>query len=74
MVALNSEPIKAVAAVVKWDKRRVTLDGSSQLANAIFLRLEREFGTGITYDQIATQLRADEETLFEMLGIEEDRQ
>jgi hypothetical protein len=59
--------------VVKWEKHRVTIDGSAQLANGLFLRFEREFEGSATYEAIAGQLRADEEELFAMLGVQEDR-
>jgi hypothetical protein len=73
LVSLDSSPVKAVAAVVKWEKRRVTVDGSSQLANGIFVRLERELEGSATYDQIAVQLKADEDELFKLLNVQEDR-
>lgn len=73
IVALDSSPIRALAAVLKWDKRRVTIDGSAQLANGIFLRFERDFEGTSSIEEIAHQLRADEEELFAMLGIQEDR-
>jgi hypothetical protein len=62
-----------MAAVAKWEDRRVTIDGSAALANAIFLRLERNFLASATYPEIATQLRKDQEDLFRILGVEEDR-
>jgi hypothetical protein len=72
IIRLDPSPIKAAASVVKWDKRRVTLDGSSQLANGLFIRLEREFENSSTYEQMVTQLRADENELFGLLDIQED--
>jgi hypothetical protein len=62
-----------MATVVKWRDRKVTIDGSGILANAIFLRLEREFPSDATYETMAGQLRKDEEDLFGILGVEEDR-
>jgi len=70
---IGSSPIKAIAAVVKWDKRRITVDGSGQLANGVYLRFEREFEGSVSYDQIAGQLRADEDELFALLDVKEDR-
>lgn len=61
-----------IAAVAKWGHRKVTIDGSGLLANAVFLRFEREFPSAATYDEIAGQLRKDEEDLFKTLGVEED--
>jgi hypothetical protein len=62
-----------MAAVAKWGKRRVTLDGSAALVNALFLKFEREFEGTASYQEMAQQLRKDEEELFRMLGVEEDR-
>jgi hypothetical protein len=73
LAALDSEPVITMATVAKWEHRKVTIDGSGLLANAIFLRLEREFPWAATYDEIAEQLRKDEEDLFKILGVEEDR-
>ena len=73
LLSLDQSPIKATASVVKWDKRRVTVDGSSQLANGLFIRLEREFEGSFTYEAIATQLRIDEKELFELLGVSEEQ-
>jgi hypothetical protein len=73
LVGLSSSPIKAVAAVVKWDKRRITVDGSNQVANGVFIRFERQFEGSVSYDQIATQLRADEDELLALLDVKEDR-
>ncbi len=73
LTTLDSEPVLTMAAVAKWTHRKVTIDGSGVLANAVFLRFEREFPSGATYDEIAAQLRRDEEDLFAILGVEEDR-
>ncbi len=73
LAALESHPVRTMATVAKWDNRKVTIDGSGVLANGLFLRLERDFEAGATYDEIANQLRRDEEELFTILGIEEDR-
>ncbi|MEX2260388.1 MAG: hypothetical protein WD696_00475 [Bryobacteraceae bacterium] len=71
--ALDSEPVMTMATVAKWAHHKVTIDGSGILANAIFLRFEREFPSAATYDEITGQLRRDEEDLFKILGVEEDR-
>jgi hypothetical protein len=73
LAAMESEPATTMATVVKWRDRKVTIDGSGILANAIFLRLEREFPSDATYETMAGQLRKDEEDLFGILGVEEDR-
>jgi hypothetical protein len=40
----------------------------------MFLRFEREFDGTAGYDEIAKQLRADEETLFAILDVKEEEQ
>ena len=69
LVALESSSMKAAAAVVKWDRRRITVDGSAQLANGVFIKLEREFESTSSYQDIAKQLLADELQIFELLGV-----
>jgi hypothetical protein len=39
----------------------------------VFLRFEREFEGNKTLHDIAAQLKSDEDELFGMLGIQEDR-
>jgi hypothetical protein len=73
LIALDKN-VKTMASIVKWDKRKVIIDGSGQLANGIFLRFEREFDGTAGYDEIAKQLRADEETLFAILDVKEEEQ
>lgn len=70
---LEHEAPKTMATVVKWDKRRVTIDGSVQIANGIFLRLEREFDGNVSYEDIAKKLRSDEEALFDAIGVKEEQ-
>lgn len=72
LATLNGE-IRSMASIIKWDKRKVIIDGSGQVANGVFLRFDREFDGTATYKEIAEQLRADEEVLFAMLGVKEDR-
>jgi hypothetical protein len=72
LAALDSRPIQTMASVAKWDKRKVTIDGSGALANGVFLKLDREFTGTATWHEIAVQLKRDEEELFRILGVEED--
>lgn len=65
--------VKTMASFVKWERRKVIIDGSGQLANGIFLRFEREFEGSTSYQQISEQLRADEDALFAMLDVKEER-
>jgi hypothetical protein len=73
LAGLHNAPIRTMAVVAKWEKQKVTLDGSGVLANAVFVKIEREFESASTYLEIAHQLRADEDELFKILGVEEDR-
>ena len=73
ITAFDPSPMTAFATVVKWDKRRITMDGSAQLANAIFLKFEREFPGKMPIEEVALQLKIDEDELFTLLGVEELR-
>jgi len=73
LAVIESQPVRTMATVAKWENRKVTIDGSGAVANGLFLRLERDFDANATYDEIAHQLRHDEEELFNILGVEEDR-
>jgi len=73
LAALEKAPMRTMAVVAKWEKRKVTLDGSAALANAVFVKIEREFESASAYLEMARELRADEEQLFRVLGVEEDR-
>ena len=41
-VKLANSPITAVASIIRWAGRRITIDGWGQLANGIFLRVGRD--------------------------------
>ena len=73
LATLESEPLLTLAAVGKWNNRRVTVDGSAAIANGVFLRLERDFPVTTSYEEISQQLRNDQMNLFAVLGVEEDR-
>jgi hypothetical protein len=73
LAALESSPLRTMAVVAKWDHRTVTLDGSGSLANAIFLKFDREFPGTLTNVEIAEQLLKDEEQLLAILGVREER-
>jgi hypothetical protein len=70
---LENAPLRTMAIVAKWDKRRVTLDGSGSIANGLFVKFEREFESSTTSQEMAAQLLKDEEDLLAMLGVQEDR-
>ncbi len=64
LASLEPEPVITMATVAKWSNRQVTIDGSSAIANGIFLRLERDFPGAAAYDEIVRQLRTDERAEF----------
>ena len=70
MLGLDNKDLKTAAIVVKWEDRKVTIDGSGSLANGLFIRYERDFPADTSYQQIADRLLIDEEQIFAMLGIE----
>jgi hypothetical protein len=72
MAALDRESADTMASVLKWKNRKVTIDGSGQIANGIFIRYERDFKADVSYEEIAYQLRADEDSIFAMLDVKED--
>jgi len=74
LLGLEAHSLKATAAVAKWEKRRITVDGSAQLANGLFVNLEREFSASESLETIAYQLKADEDQLFDLIGVKEDIQ
>ena len=65
-------PVRTMASVVKWEKRKIYIDGSGVLANAVFIRLDREFGPESSYEDIAKQIHNDEGVIFNILDVEED--
>lgn len=71
MLRLENAEATAGAAIVRWEKLRVVLDGSAALANAVFLKFEREFERNASLESIATQLRSDEDAILKMLDVEE---
>lgn len=69
---LQEEPAATMASVVKWPKRRVTLDASPTVANAFLLQFEREFDGATDFFEILRYLSRDEEELFQILDIKAD--
>lgn len=69
--ALGSETAKALAIIVKWQDRRVTIDGSAQIANGIFIRYEHDFPATTEYETMAKHLYADEMAIMGLLDIKE---
>src|SRR5262249_35639766 len=48
LAALDNRPIGTMASVVKWDGRKVTVDGSGVIANGVFLRFDRDFDAAVS--------------------------
>lgn len=57
---------------LKWTDGEVSLDLSLALANGIFLRLISGFDGHPPLNEVLKKVRDDEETLFGILGIEEE--
>ena len=72
MAALDKEPAQSMAVIVKWPTHRVTIDGSAQVANSVFIRYERDFPAETDYETMAKQLYDDELQVFRMLDIAEE--
>jgi hypothetical protein len=74
LAAIGSQPIVTMATVARWGDRRITIDGSAVVANAVFLKLEREFLPSTSYQEITKRLWDDEQEVFAIMGVKEDRQ
>lgn len=72
MQKLSQDPVTTGACVVRWKSRKVTVDGSAVIANALFVKLDRDFGPAVSFEEMAIQLKSDEDAVFQMLGVEED--
>jgi hypothetical protein len=68
---LDPAPLEAMALVARWPGRRITLDGSAQIANGIFVQMEREFDASRSYDEMKQHIFKDEVDLLKLLGVEE---
>ena len=68
---LETSPAEAMAYVIRWKGRRITLDGSATLANGVFLHLERDFDDAVPFEEVKETLLKDEATMFALLNVEE---
>ena len=50
----------------------MTIDGSGQIANGIFIRYEHQFSGTVDYEHMAARLKSDEDAIFAMLGVVEE--
>jgi hypothetical protein len=71
LLKLDPSPADAMATVVRWPKHRITLDGSAAIANGIFLQMEREFDSAVSFDDMKNTIFQDEARLLQLLGVEE---
>jgi hypothetical protein len=72
MQRLSQSEVTSGASVVKWNARRITIDGSIVVANALYLKLDRDFEPTVSFEEMAIQLKSDEDSVFQMLDVEED--
>jgi hypothetical protein len=70
--SLGYGKLQGGASIAMWDHGKITVDGSASIANAVYVRLDREFPVTASFEEIARELRASEESIFKMLDIEED--
>jgi hypothetical protein len=68
---LENSKAEAMAYVVRWKGRRITLDGSAALANGVFANLERDFEPTVSLDDIKAAVFNDEVSLLKLLNVEE---
>jgi hypothetical protein len=68
---LENTPASAMAFIIRWNDRRVTLDGSAALANGVFLRSERDFDASVSLEDMKATIYNDELTLLKLLNVEE---
>ena len=64
MSAIEKDKPITMASVARWGKRKVTLDGSGSLANAAFVKFEREFDVHATFQSITQQILEDQRQLL----------
>jgi hypothetical protein len=68
---LENSPAEALAYIVRWKGRRITLDGSAALANGVFVHLERDFDAIVSFEDMKATILSDEVMIFKLLNIEE---
>ena len=71
LLKLDPSPATAMATVLRWPKRRLTLDGSAALANGIFVSTERQFDATTSFDDMKATIFQDEQDLFNLLDVQE---
>jgi hypothetical protein len=72
MINLDRSEPQTLASVMVWPQLKITIDGSSRVANGIFIKFEHEFAGAVTYQDMAAKLKADENAIFSMLDVAEE--
>lgn len=72
IASMQGEGLVTMAFVAKWRDRRVVVDGSSEVANGVFLKLERDFPRTASTLDISQKLVEDVQEGLAMLNVEED--
>jgi hypothetical protein len=62
--------IKFPGVILQREKATIVVDASLAFANGLFVRINREHGADMPLERMAEILRADEERLFDILGLE----
>jgi len=68
---LENSKAEAMAYVVRWKGRRITLDGSAAVANGVYANLERDFEPTVSLDDVKAAIFNDEVNLLKLLNVEE---
>jgi hypothetical protein len=71
IAALETSLSEAMAYVIRWKGRRLTLDGSAAIANGVFVHMERDFDATVSFDDIKATIYNDEAAIFKLLDVEE---
>lgn len=66
----NEDEVIALAAGIYRKNSSVVVDRSVALPGALFVRLERAFGSSTSFQEIADSIRVDEKEILELLGLE----
>jgi hypothetical protein len=69
--ALENSTAEAMAYVVRWKERRITLDGSAAIANGVFVHLERDFEPTVSFEEMKTTIFKDEAAMLKLLNVEQ---
>lgn len=69
---LDAAPLEAMAGILRWPVRKITLDGSAALANGIFVQMQREFELSISLDEMKRQIFNDEADMLKLLDVVEE--